>query len=109
MKRLQTRYSVKSASDTVCGGGLVTKLYLILVAPWTVASQTPLSMGFPKQDYRSGLTFPSPGDLPNPGIEPTAPALAGGLLSTEPPRKPLPATAFCPVAHCNIFFKQLLE
>ena len=45
-------------------------------------------MGFPRQDYLSGLPFPSPGDLPNPGIEPTSPALADGFFTTEPPGKP---------------------
>ena len=42
-------------------------------APWTVAYQSPLSMGFPRQKHRSGLPFPSPGDFPNPGIESTFP------------------------------------
>ena len=51
--------------------------------PWTVARQPPLSMGFPRQEYRSGLSFPSPGDLPDPGMEPTSPALAGGLFTTD--------------------------
>jgi len=54
----------------------------------TVVCQAPLSMGFPKQVYWSGLPFPSPRDLPNPGIEPTFPALAGGFSTTEPPGKP---------------------
>ena len=58
------------------------------VAPWTAARQAPLSMGFPRQQYRSGLPFPSPGDLPNPGIELTSPVLAGGFFTTEPPGKP---------------------
>ena len=54
--------------------------------PWTVAHQTPLSMGFSRQEHWSGLPFPSPGDLPNPGIgmEPTSlksPALAGGFFT----------------------------
>ena len=44
---------------------------------WTVARQAPLSMGFSRKEYLSGLPFPSPGDLPNPGIEPTSPALVG--------------------------------
>ena len=59
--------------------------------PWTVAYQAPLSMGFLKQEYWSGLPFPSPGDLPDPGIEPTFPAasaLAGGFFTPEPPGKP---------------------
>ena len=45
-------------------------------------------MGFPRQEYWSGLPFPSPGDLPDPGIEPMSPALAGGFFTTEPPGKP---------------------
>ena len=59
--------------------------------PWTVAHQAPPSMGFPKQEYWSGLPFPPPGDLPNPGIKPispVSPALAGGYFTTEPPGKP---------------------
>ena len=48
-----------------------------LVTPWKVACQAPLSMGFPRQEYWSGLPFPSPGDLPNTGIELESPALAG--------------------------------
>ena len=53
---------------------------------WTVALQTPLFMGFPRQEYWSGLSFPSPGDLPDPGIEPaslTFPALTGGFFTTS--------------------------
>ena len=45
------------------------------MTPWTVALQAPLSMEFSRQEYRSGLPFPSPGDLPDPGIEPGSPAL----------------------------------
>ena len=56
--------------------------------PWTVAHQTPLPMGFPRQEYWSGLPFPSPGDLPNPGIKPTSPALASRFFTTEQPGKP---------------------
>ena len=56
--------------------------------PRTVAYQAPLSMGFPKQEYWSGLPFPSPRDLPDPGIKPMSPALAGGFFTTELPRKP---------------------
>ena len=57
----------------------------------TVAHQAPLSMGFSRQENWSGLIFPTPGDLPNPGIEPmslASSALAGGLFTTEPPEKP---------------------
>ena len=61
---------------TACeGGGLITKSCLTLATPWTVVCQAPLSMRFSKQEYWSGLPFPSPGYLPNPGIEPGSPAL----------------------------------
>ena len=64
----------------------------LFATPWTVDCQAPLSMGFSRQEYWSGLPFTSPGDLPNPGIEPASlvsPALAGGFF-TEPPGKPSP-------------------
>ena len=61
----------------------------LFVTPPTVACQTPLSMIFSRQEYWSGLPFPSPGDLPDAGIEPTSSALAGRLFTTEPTRKPL--------------------
>ena len=54
---------------------------------WTVAYQAPLSMGFSRQECWSGLPFPSPGDLPNPGIEPGSPALQAGALPSEPQGK----------------------
>ena len=57
--------------------------------PWTVACHAPLSMGFPRQEYWSGFPFPSPGVLPNSGIEPVFPALAGRFFTTEPPGKPV--------------------
>ena len=52
----------------------------LFVTPWTVACQAPLSMGFPRQEYWSGLPFPSPGDLPDPGIEPRSPTLQADSL-----------------------------
>ena len=67
----------------LCGGALVTKSCPTLVTPQTVARQAPLSMGFSRQEYWSGLPFLSPGDLPNPGIEPWSPALQADSLSTE--------------------------
>ena len=57
----------------------------LFATPWTVARQAPLSMGFSRQEYWSGLPFPSPGDLPNPGIEPRSPALQVDALTSEPP------------------------
>ena len=56
--------------------------------PWTRACQTPLCVGFPRQEYWSGLPFPSPGDLPDPGLEPVSPALSGRFFTIEPPGKP---------------------
>ena len=53
--------------------------------PWTVACQCLLSMGFPRQEYWNGLPFPSPGDLPDPGLEPIPPALEGGFFTTKSP------------------------
>ena len=67
---------------------LVTKSCLTLCYPWTGARQAFLFMGFPRQEYWSVLPFPSPGDLPEPGIEPMSPALAGRFFATEPPGKP---------------------
>ena len=60
------------------GGGVVAKLCLTLATPWTVAHQAPLSMGFPRQEDQSGLSFPSPGDLSNPRIERVSPAKPSG-------------------------------
>ena len=70
-------------------GGLVAKLYPTLATPWTVACQAPLSRGFSKQEYWSGLLFPSPGDLPHPGIKPGSPALQEVSLLSESPGKPI--------------------
>ena len=61
----------------------------LFAASWTVACQAPPSMEFSRQEYWSGMTFPSPGDLPDPEIKSTSPALAGGFLTTEPHGKPL--------------------
>ena len=56
---------------------------------WTVAHQASPSMGFSRQEYWHGLPFPSPGDLPNPEIEPGSPALEADALTSEPPGKPV--------------------
>ena len=68
-------------------GGLVTKSSPTLVTPWTVACQAPLSMGFSRQEYWTELPFPSPEDLPDPGIKPASPALQVDSLPSEPPSK----------------------
>ena len=59
----------------------------LLATPWTVAYQAPPSMGFSRQEYWSGLPFPSPGDLPDPGIELRSPAFQADTLTSEPPGK----------------------
>ena len=60
----------------------------LFATPWTVAYQAPPSMGFSRQEYRSELPFPSPGDLPDPGIELWSPAFQADALTSEPPGKP---------------------
>ena len=71
---LKVKVKVKSLSRV----GLVE-------TPWTTARQAPLSMGFSRQEYWSGLPFPPPGDLPNTGIKPGSPALQANSLPSEPP------------------------
>ena len=66
----------------VCVSRSVTSVRLFVI-PWTVACQAPLSMRFSRQEYRSGLPFPSPGDLPDPGIEPASPILQVDSLPSE--------------------------
>ena len=62
---------------------MVESLSPTLVTPWTVTCQAPLSMGFSRREYWSGLPFPSPGDLPDPGIKPGSPELQADSLPTE--------------------------
>ena len=72
----------------VCCYCAVAKSVRLLATPWTAARQAPLSMEFCMQEYWSGLSFPSPGDLPNPGIEPMCSTLLADSLQSEPSRKP---------------------
>ena len=60
---------------------------LLFVTPWAVAHQAPLPVGFSRQEHWGRLPFPSPGDLPDLGIEPASPALAGGFFTAGPPGK----------------------
>ena len=69
----------------------MAKSCLTLLTPWTIALQAP-SMRFSRQEYWSGLPFPSPGDLPDPGIEPRSPVLQADALPSEPPGKPYTVT-----------------
>ena len=73
----------------------------LFATPWTVAYQAPPSMGFSRQECWSGLPFPSPGDLSNPGIEPRSPALRADALPSEPPGKPT-----INVNCCNGYFSE---
>ena len=74
---VKVKYKVKSLS----------RVWLFAI-PWTVAYQAPPSMEFSRQEYWSGLPFPSPGDVPNPGIEPESPTLQADALPSELPGKP---------------------
>ena len=77
--------------------------------PWTTAYQVPPSVGFSRQEYWSGLPFPSPGDLPNPGIEPRSPTLQAYVLPSEPPGKsislymPLVIHGVCAFCHSECY------
>ena len=89
--------SCGNRSDTAFQGGKKVKVKLLsrvqlFTILWTVAYQAPLSMGFSRQEYWSGLPFPSPGDLPNPGIEAESCSLQADSLLSELPEKPLPKT-----------------
>ena len=71
------RYSPKTITTLLISYESEVKVSraLLFVTPWTIVHQAPLSMGFSRQEYWSGLPFPSPGDLPDPGIEPKSPTL----------------------------------
>ena len=79
----------KQHQDMIMNVGLYQSTYTItlFVMPRTVAHQAPLSLEFSRQEYWSELPFPSPGDLPDPGIEPRSPALEADALTSEPPGK----------------------
>ena len=81
----------------------------LFAIPWTVAYQASQSVGFSRQEYWSGLPFPSPGDLPNPGIEPRSPALQADALASEPPaalslstKRPTGGAAVALLLYCRV-------
>ena len=86
----QTGASLQMAPRKGCFSVFITKSCptLLQLTLWSVARQA-LSIGLPRQEYWSGLPFPSPGDLPDPGMEPLSPAMAGGFFTAEPPGKSL--------------------
>ena len=76
----------------------------LFATPWTIACHIPLSMGFSRQEYWSGLPFPPSGDLPNPRIKPESLALAGGFFTTEPPGKSLLRSCLINFTHPHTTF-----
>ena len=85
----EKRLKQERVTESFCAQSL-SRVQLFVI-PWTVAHQAPLSLEFSRQEYSSGLPFPSPGDLLGPGIEPVSPAspkLAGRFFTTEPRRGP---------------------
>ena len=89
----------KNLEDYGGGDGVVTKLCPTLATPWAVACQASVTMGFSRQEYWSGLPFPSPGDLPDPGIEPGVSCIAGRFFTNWAMREAWK------IAHKNKFFK----
>ena len=86
---------------------VVYSLFNPFATPWIVACQAPLSMGFPRQKYRSGLPFPSPGNLPKPGVEPTfldSLELVNRSLNTKPPGQPDGCSLPAGLRHLGEFF-----
>ena len=81
----------------------------LFTTPWTVAYQAPPSMGFSRQEYRSGLPFPSPGDLPDPGIKPWSPAFQADTLTSEPPGKSLKSTYLLKNYQCFLQIRNSLK
>ena len=81
---------MKGSLDSSCN--IQLQVILCLSTQWPHGLQAALSTGLPRQEYWSGLPFPLPGDLPNPGVKLTPPALTGGSFTTESPRKPTPQT-----------------
>ena len=84
----------------------------LFVTPWTVAHQAPLSMGFSRQEYWSGLPFPPPEDLPDPGIKPASLELAGRFFITELKGRPILLIQYVKKINnstCNQFFTLLIK
>ena len=79
-------FEIKIVTSACVHGKHFSHVWLC-ATPWTVAHQALLSVGFSRQEYWSGLPFPSPGDLPDPGIKPRSPALQTDVLTSEPPGK----------------------
>jgi len=85
----QLCYWAHNIKDKICCGCLVTKSHLILCNPMDCSPPDTSVHGIPQARIQSGLPSPSPGDLPDPGIKPTSPEMAGRFFTVEPPGKPL--------------------
>ena len=97
--------SSSSCTFNICASVKLLSRVRLFVIPWTVAYQAPPSMEFSRQEYWHGLPFPSPGDLPNPGIEPRSPTLQADTLPSESPGK----TVFKLYVKRNLFKKRYKE
>ena len=93
-KNVQVKVKVKSLSSVQ-----------LFETPWTISYQAPLSMEFSRQEYWSGLPFPSPGDLPNTGTEPGSPVLQADTLPSEPPGTP----TIAPISHASKVMLKILQ
>ena len=80
--------AIWATREVITSGSLVAKSCLTLVTPWTITHQTPLRVGFPRQEYWSRLPFPSPEYLSTKGLNPRSPSLQADYLPSEPPGKP---------------------
>ena len=92
--------------DPIEEGMVTNSCTLSWRTPWTVAYQASPSMGFSRQEYWSGLPFPSPGDPPDPGIEPGSPILEADTLTSEPPGKP---TNYRPVIKLQLPYSRISQ
>ena len=84
VKSVYCHHAYLSSMQSVCVPNCFSHVQFF-ASLWTVAHQAPLSMGFSREEYWSGLPCPLPGDLPNPGVEPMSPILQAGSLPSEPP------------------------
>ena len=104
---LHNLYLIRGSHPQPCSSVLWVKSLSrvrFFATPWTIASQAPLSMGFSRQEYWSGLPFPSPGDLSNPGIKPRSPALQADTLFSKPTGKFFPNAILYTLWSCQTPF-----
>ena len=91
-QKVETQADAETKEETSAHGKVKVKplsRVQLFATPWTIAHQAPPSMGFSRPEYWSGLPFPSPGDLPDPGIEPGSPASQADALLSEPRSEPM--------------------